>query len=67
MSGVFGLVGSSKIFLTKDAENTIRQEAALQGRVIGKIRSDEDLLCAAVKTLPDHEIQALHDEITKTG
>lgn len=66
MSGVLGLVGSSKIFLTKDAQNSLRQEAALQGRVVGKIRSDEDLLRAAVSTLPDHEILALHNEITKS-
>ena len=55
-----------KIRLTKSEINTLRKENAKHGVVLGDIKTDEDLLAAAINGLPDEIVNDML-EFFETG
>lgn len=53
--------GSDRIYPTRTTLNRLRQRAAQQGEVVTNIRTDEELLDALIKTIPEDKLdEALH-------
>jgi len=64
---ILGVVGSNKIYPTQDTMRRLRQEAAQQGEVVGKVRTEEGLLEAVAASVSDDELEAACNAVLGRG
>lgn len=62
---VLRVIGSEKVYPSKDAAEALRQNAAENGISIGKIRTERDLMYGILAALTEEDLQELEATVER--